>query len=390
MKKIIFIFFFSACFVGIQAQTPWYTNGNGSTTSSDFIGTTASQPLIFKTNGIERMQLLPNKSFLGIGVSNPLATLHLHFQQIFGDPSSPKLLQLTTYATGNGINNGFCIFSDEITRDIKFKQQEQAKFFIEGVGGGFVVAPTGKIGFGTDTPEQKVHVMGKLLIESTASTPGSLRFTHPSTTAARTYYDMYSDSFGLRFITTEENGPLNSEVQSMTINSVGSVGFGTPAPQQKLHLDEGNLLITSVNSGTSNAPTGALLFADVLDGFTPARWSIEYLNSSHPTYGGQGLNFRKYTGKVSGGCTTKCYSILFLADNGRIGIWNKDPQATLDVSGDIKAESADISGALTASSAKINGIDFVAQNEMLLKKLDDLTLYIAQIEKRLSELETKQ
>jgi len=129
---------------------------------------------------------------------------------------------------------------------------------------------------------------------------------------------------------------------------VGYLGIGTTDPQQKVHLDEGNLLITSVNSGTTNAPTGALLFGDVIDEFYPnGKWSIEYLNSANPTYGGQGLNFRKLGGKSP---VPQVPSVLFLSDNGRIGIGNKEPQAKLDVAGSFMAQSADINGNIVITS----------------------------------------
>jgi len=124
---------------------------------------------------------------------------------------------------------------------------------------------------------------------------------------------------------------------------VGYLGIGTTDPQQKVHLDEGNLLISSVNSGTSNTPAGALLFGDVIDfNYPNGKWGIEYLNSSNPTFGGQGLNFRRYNLKSMG--MPQLYSVLFLADNGRVGIRTKEPQAELDVAGSFRTQSAAING----------------------------------------------
>jgi hypothetical protein len=50
----------------VNAQTYWSLGGNVAT-STDFVGTTNNRPLIFKTAGTERMQLLPSGAFLGIG-----------------------------------------------------------------------------------------------------------------------------------------------------------------------------------------------------------------------------------------------------------------------------------------------------------------------------------
>ena len=43
----------------------------------------------------------------------------------------------------------------------------------------------------------------------------------------------------------------------------------------------------------------------------------------------------------------------------------------------------------TATSVAENGIDLGEMNAILLKKMEEMTLYIIQIEKRLSELENK-
>jgi hypothetical protein len=140
----------------VNAQTTGYWNleGNNGTNSSNFIGTIGNQPLIFKTLNTERMRLLPNKPFLGIGVLDPQATLHLHFKDP-NEPLSQKLLQLTTDATGNTDGKGFSIFSDAITKDLKFKHHEQSKFSIEGPGGGIVINSEGDIGIGIVPPPRQ-------------------------------------------------------------------------------------------------------------------------------------------------------------------------------------------------------------------------------------------
>src|SRR6476661_8639874 len=58
------------------AQTSWLITGNGNITTSNFIGTTNAQPIIFKTNNIERMRLSKNGQ-LGIGITTPNYPLHI-------------------------------------------------------------------------------------------------------------------------------------------------------------------------------------------------------------------------------------------------------------------------------------------------------------------------
>jgi len=171
VKKILLIsglLTFTA--IGSYAQVisnSWGTTGNTGITTSNFIGPTNCAPLIFKTRNIERMRLSTNHSRLGIGLTNPSASLHIHYQAdydecvgggggetdgnidstgLFG-PSilGMKLLQFTTPATGFG--NGFSIYSNS-AKEVTFKQQEPSDFFIEGVGGGLVISPNGNVGIG--------------------------------------------------------------------------------------------------------------------------------------------------------------------------------------------------------------------------------------------------
>jgi len=81
MKKLFLIFFLGACFLGANAQsapTSWSLLGNSGTANRYFLGTTDSSSLVFKTDGVERMRLLGDMTYFGIGTNNPLATLHLH------------------------------------------------------------------------------------------------------------------------------------------------------------------------------------------------------------------------------------------------------------------------------------------------------------------------
>ena len=165
MKKVLLLFTFLAfAFMGVYAQTTgdfgyWDLRGNASTNPRfNFIGTTDANPLIFKTGDLERMRLLSNQTFLGIGTDDPLATLHLHYQVGGMPPNFLDLLKLTTSNTPIGFNISF----GGDTKDIYFRQQEEAKFFIEGPGGGLAIVQDGKIGMGTDAPTEKLHVVGTI------------------------------------------------------------------------------------------------------------------------------------------------------------------------------------------------------------------------------------
>jgi len=115
------------------------------------------------------MRLIP-KTALGIGTKAPQAVLHLHQPKLdmscapapdTDDSKLPvKLLQLTTYMATNGLNVSYN--NNEIT----FKQQEEAKFSLEGPGGGLTIAPDGNVGVGTTNPQAKLDVAGSFKAQS--------------------------------------------------------------------------------------------------------------------------------------------------------------------------------------------------------------------------------
>ncbi len=61
-------------------ENAWSLKGNNNTRPGiDFVGTTDNKDLVFKTNGIERLRLTKD-GWLGVGVSNPGAALHIKGQ----------------------------------------------------------------------------------------------------------------------------------------------------------------------------------------------------------------------------------------------------------------------------------------------------------------------
>ena len=290
MKKLIFILFLSALFLGAKAQKDsWELTGNSGASIKNFLGMLDCNPLIFKTNNTERMRLLSDKSFFGIGLSTPCATLHLHLQvdtrpcSVSGFNNTRKLLQLTTPETGSSFNNGFSI-SSMINKEIQLQQHEQANLDITGPGGGLTIAPDGNIGVGTDEP------------------------------------------------------------------------------RQKLHVTNGNILISDISCNIPNDLNGSMLFgkADAKEISSPpptpsyiAFWGIEYLYSTNNEYG---LNFWKYYAGSPQSQTPKV-STLFLSNSGSVGIGKTNPQATLDVNGSFKANSADIAGSLSTKVLNVQNLN---------------------------------
>ena len=328
MKKVLFLFIvLTFTLLNVDAQSTgntgyWDLNGNTGTSSSNFIGTISNQPLIFKTRGDEQMRLLSDRPFLGIGITTPEATLHLHNPQNNGQI---PLLQLTTNATGNAATNGFAVFSDFDTKDITLKQQESAKFFIEGPGGGLVLAQDGNVGFGTDAPQEKVHIKdGNLLLTASSGAGNSSIFFRADHTEDKRW-NIERTSSGLDFSITRIVKPQHGGIPSFTqlpilfLGENRSIGIGTQDPTTKLEV-AGSFKATSAEiAGALTAQS-----ANITGTITANALKVQSLSFNFAdTVNTKVLNAQ--TAKVSGN------TILM----GNVGIGKTDPQRALDVNGSI-------------------------------------------------------
>jgi hypothetical protein len=326
MKKFIFLFFFGALFIGGYAQlanATWNLLGNTGTTERNFLGTTDNMPLVFKTNNTERMRLLNDKSFLGIGTTEPQAPFHLNFQMdplfYLRDATDPRVASVPLMRiTGPGMNHGFNISCFPHTGRVDLAHME-GDFCIFGPGNSILLRSNGSIDVSL-MPQATFYVGGALHSEGLLSAQSA---------------NVTGDTY------------LN-----------GNVGIGTNEPKQKLHIENGNLLMNRTAPKVPDVPNGSLIFGIPTNNSNPLynQWGIERLNSVEE---GKGLNFWRYYDDFN--IPSKGYgthSVLFLSDNGNVGIRTKDPQTHLDVNGSFKAGSANIIGTLTAK--KINVTDTIS------------------------------
>ena len=225
---------------------------------------------------------------------------------------------------------------------------------------------------------------------------------------------------GISFLGTTNNYPLifrTSDTTRMYISSTGNVGFNTDLPQQMLHVVDGNILIskTSSNAKAPGSPNGSLFFGKDVSSTDPyGSWGIEYLNDPDD---GFGLNFWKPWTSTQQGANY----LLFLHDNGKVGIGTKNPQAKLAVNGDFLAKSVRVNtnaeywpdfvfekdynlmslkelelfintykhlpGVPSAKEIEEQGeVDLAKMNELLLQKIEELTKYVIDLQKQIDEM----
>jgi hypothetical protein len=175
----------------------------------------------------------------------------------------------------------------------------------------------------------------------------------------------------------------SSGFERMRLLSSGQFGIGTATPTEALQVDNGIIKVTGANH------EGGPMF---IFGGTPAvapngEWGIEYTTA---VAGREGLNFWKPFGSTGTGGN----DFLFLSNSGRVGINTDNPTAQLTVNGNMVIGDPSVvcipnsnyklfvqTGILTeklrvAINCSASWSDYVFQKSYRADKLDDVERYI--------------
>jgi hypothetical protein len=256
----------------------WLLNGNaGTTAGTNFLGTTDSQDLVFKTNNIENMRISNTTGNVGIGTNAPSELLELQggglqlndsmgiafngdlpfntntitdAARIYYENSSP--LSWT-----NNPNNDFLIIEKTDGNDpdpdggIAFINKGNDN--IQEVD--MIIRGNGNIGIGTTNPSTKLQIVdGNVSIKAGATLPndpGDLIFIDNSGAQKARIWAETTTNTGLHL-----NGN-NTTVPDITISNTGNVGIGITNPTEKLEVYTTNpkteIRVSSNLSASSNA-----------------------------------------------------------------------------------------------------------------------------------------
>ena len=333
MKKIIFLAFFGVLLIGIHAQKLpdyWTLDGNNAVSNSNFLGTNNNAPLIFKTDGIERMRLLPDQLRLGIGTDSPNSPLHLHVVRDQGVTMS-KLMEITSLEDGSRTGHIFGVYEQYGNLILGYKN-DIPKFFPSRL------TFTLEDGIVVDAEHSKIA----LLVNG-----------HMQTTGIHARENMSALNADFSYLSASD-ADISNTLSANALSARSATLSGA--------LSADNATIIGALSANNATITGAL--------------SANLLNA--PSAKIDGLICAKEV-RVQNG--SPCWpDFVFAKDYNLLSLAEVEQ---------FIEENQHLPNVPSAAEVEANGFELGEMNAILLQKVEELTLYIIQMEKRLAEMEGK-
>ncbi|MDR1878603.1 MAG: hypothetical protein LBQ64_03445 [Bacteroidales bacterium] len=445
MKKFIYTFSLAAsCLlwtVSTQAQS-WDLKGNQLGSSQFFLGTLDKMPLRFVTEGKDRMSIGTYGGFVGIGTASPKNQLHIHSDDQRMDysqgymggipveppwdpwyPGEPGVvtyrkesatkeendtmqtqagtfgyysysgLQITNALTGNASTRGMLLHLYD--NQAFLRQLEDANFSIAIKSKEMLtVTPSGNVGIGTTNPLCKLSVDGNFSVTGNVG----IGTTNP-------------------LCKLSVNGNLHVS---------DNVGIGTTSPLSKLSVIGDFSATTGIflNDGIGSVSVGNAYGESMSWGTAYTGYNAKRSGNTWTVYGdgasnGATVMWNNVAGHFyfstipSTGGNNKTLTDADIISNVKLTIEHngllkaKEIKVTLSgwpdyvFSPEYKVLSIDetesyiktnghLPNVPTAAEVEENGVKLGEMNAVLLQKIEELTLYIIELKKRIEDLEANQ
>lgn len=365
MKKILLTI--SSLIAVFSSAQIWNTTGNSGTNSStDFLGTIDAQPLIFRTNNSEKVRITLNGN-VGVGTNTPTQKLDVNGSVIASERynngnDGSYYIKLNS----NGYNIPIISYLESPDNTLFFGNpggQYHSKTIIRGGNGDVVIEPnstngafvvkaqSGNVGIGINNPSRKLTVNGDIygVAASSLTFQDDVRFTVtnanvPSLSTSLNTFSM--PQYGI----AAPNTSGSADLWISGNNGIRMFTNGNPNPQ--FNLINGNVGIGSMNPDSKLTVKGKIHAEEVkIDLQVPA----DYV-------------FQKYY-------------------NGISDLKNDYKMLSLDEVEEFTKKYHHLPNFSSSKEIIENGLELGITTNKLLEKIEELTLYSIDLNKKNKEQE---
>ena len=432
-KAIILATFITLNVLSVYSQQgqKWATGGNAASTG-DFIGTTNSKPLVFKTANVEHLRISPTGN-IGIGVTNPLNKFEVSGNSLFdgdvdiigkliinGESASNKILTDTLFTSRIISQDGIVRIGDSTIALDHVNNKIYTKL---GLGIGTYAYAPGRhscaFGEGVSASADRSYIIGC----------GTDNYNPDGTTTTNYLVNNTPYTFMVGF---NSDRPTFYVGNSQGPGTTGKVGIGTTDPRELLQVGDGchNIILGSLGGEdleysasyigfnayrrqmgsqwewvfrNDNAHNGGGVIMNTIGGtmvFIPVSstsnndQSIPELNKTFynkrvmeicPSENTEPANV-----KINGTLFAKRVKVTLTEINWWDNVFDKDYSLLpIDSLKNYLVKNKHLPDIPSEKEVMANGLDLGEFNALLLKKIEELTLYIIEQNKRITILEEK-
>ena len=326
---------------GIQFKT-------GNTVSTGDV----SSEIHFRTGGanIQNRMTIDNEGQVGIGTEDPVTLLEVvgtwplsgggflgagQMQVRNSDTSAFSNVAISGHNSLNGNTQLWYLGSNSGTNDnISLNNRQDGNIrFLTNATSRMLLTNVGDLGIGTETPAEKLEVVGAIKIGTTADTnAGTIRYTG---TDFEGYDGANWDSF------TDE---LWSQNGSDAYYNTGNVGIGTDTPEGSFHVKDSEQTLAKFERSNASSASGQIIIQGSRNNANNSIAFLDFDDFDNDLNGGTVYSMARIAGGKADNDDSTGYLQFFTSDGaltermridklGNVGIGTTSPIGNLDVIG---------------------------------------------------------